>query len=271
VKKMNLPDLEPTDIGIIAFWNALDHWLGTGEKSIDPIDCASVLDSYDVYDNGIQGWKALGSGRHINARVKSDGWMIAWIDRTNSFAYPSKSTDNFGATAHKGYYDILWNWITGGNISSTKTTLSHLISLLYNALSNKDDFGYVDEDVGHYCYEYPDANVLTLTDIYTYVYGCCYKTSSKTGYIQYTGGTTLYYAAVTAYTSATNKSDNYSKAEFDGHLLAESNPNQIRAGTADLIAEGWIPNPLTSYPCYVYTYCSEDWVKSHLAILIIWA
>jgi len=262
---MNLPDLEPTDIGIIAFWNALDHWKGTGTKSIDPTDCAGVFDSYDVYDNGIQGWKALGSGRHFNARVKSDGWMIAWVDRTNSFAYPSKETSEFGEDAHKGYYDILWDWFAyNANISSTQTTLSYLISLLYNALSNKDDFDYSDADVGHYCYEYPDANVMTLLSV------CCSGVSycSKTGYLQYTEGTTLYYAAVTG--AAYIATSYYARVKFDGNTLADVSYNQRRCGVVDILAEGWMPEPLVSHQLLVQ--CRyERYDGAHGSIIIIWS
>jgi len=264
---MNLPDLEPTDIGIIAFWNALDHWKGPGAKSIDPTDCAGVFDSYDVYDNGIQGWKALGSGRHFNARVKSDGWMIAWVDRTNSFAYPNKEPSEFGEDARKGYYDILWNWFAySANISSTQTTLSYLISLLYNALSNKSDFDYSDADVGHYCYEYPDANVLTLLSLHRQG-GSSGGTRTATAYLHYTEGTILYYAAVTGSSYA----DGWDASlKFDTHTLL-SHVNEIGSwrAAADILAEGWMPEPLQSHELYVRA--RDDSNHSHGSIIIIWS
>jgi len=245
----NLPDLNPAEIGIIAFWNALDHWKGTGVQSIDPTDCIGVFDEYDVYDNGIQGWKSLVSGRHFNARVKTDGWMVAWIDRTNTFAYPSKPASDFGENAHKGYYDILYNWFHGYS-SITQTTLSYLISLLYNALSNKADFDYSNEDVGHYCYEYPDANVMTLLGIYS-------SGSEKTGYLQYTEGTTLFYAAVAGATGV--NCSGACKNNFDGITIAQGNNKK---GTADIIAEGWMPEPLIDHTMRA--------AFSQISALIIW-
>jgi len=260
----NLPDLNPAEIGIIAFWNALDHWKGTGVQSIDPTDCIGVFSSYDVYDNGIEGYidpKAKGwggTGRHINVRVKSDGWMVAWIDRTNTFAYPSKPADEFGENAHKGYYDILYNWLNyNSNISSTQTTLSYLISKLYGALSNKADFDYSDEDVGHYCYEYPDANVMTLLSLRTFQ-------NIKTGHIQYTTGTTIYEAQIAA--SAYHAS-NRGKCYFDTNELITEENGAYRYASADII--GWIPSPLTDYKLVVNANYSQCHV--HGSILILWS
>jgi len=257
----NLPDLNPAEIGIIAFWNALDHWNGNGEQSIDPTDCIGVFDEYEVYDNGIQGWKSLVSGRHFNARVKTDGWMVAWIDRTNTFAYPSKTSGEFGEDAHKGYYDILYNWLSSGsNISSSQTTLSYLISQLYNALSNKGDFNYSDADVGHYCYEYPDATVITLISL-------CRSGSNKAGYVQYTEGTTLYYAAVTGAAFYYYSSPPYVK--FDDNLLAQAPMDQARYGVADILAEGWMPEPLIDRQLYVKA-SGNNYNHAHGSIIIIW-
>jgi len=250
----NLPDLNPAEIGIIAFWNALDHWKGTGVQSIDPTDCISVFDEYDVYDNGIQGWKSLVSGRHFNARVKTDGWMVAWIDRTNTFAYPNKPVDEFGENAHKGYYDILYEWISfSSNVSST--TLSYLISQLYNALSNKADFNYSNEDVGHYCYEYPDASVITLISLVA-------NKQTKTGYLQYTEGTTLYYAAVTG----AGRLNVNLLIKFDDHTLLTMYDLIDTYGVADILAEGWMPEPLINHQLYV----RSPYEPAHGSIIIIW-
>lgn len=266
----NMSDLDTTGIGIIAFWNALDHWTGPGANEIDPTDCIAIFSSYDVYDNGIEGYKALGSGRYFHARVKSDGWMVAWIDRTNTFAYPNKAASDFGEDAHKGYYDILWDWIDpGANISSTQTTLSYLISLLYNSLSNKTDFTFSDADVGHYCYEYRDANVLTLTSKKLHVGLPWGITVTYEGFIRYTAGTNIYHAAVAASLAAPGSYSSWGKVKFAGNLLIDHQT----AGYASANIEDWMPNPLTDYSVWLQgftktigdTYCSE--VES---VLILW-
>jgi len=262
----NLPDLNPAEIGIIAFWNALDHWKGTGVQSIDPTDCIGVFSSYDVYDNGIEGYidpKAKGwggSGRHINVRVKSDGWMVAWIDRTNTYGFPNKEVGDFGENGHKGYYDILWDWLPyNTNISSTHTTLSYIINQLYNALSNKANFTFAVADVGHYCYEYPDANVITLMDKYIPP-----SSSGRWGYVQYTTGTTLYYAAVCGTVH------NWKEVKFAGHHVAYTgHQGDNPVGVADIIAENWMPNPITDYALGGSTWSGSRY--AHGSILIIWA
>ena len=258
----NLSDLATVDIGIIAFWNALDHWIGPGANEIDPTQCAGVFDSVNYYDNGIEGYKALGSGRYFHARVKSDGWMVAWIDRTNTFSYPTKPASEFGELARKGYYDILKDWLTyTTNISTTQTTLSYLISLLYNALTNKVDFNYANADVGHYCYEYLDADVLTLTS----------KDGSaddwEYGQIRYTTGATLYYAACTA--SAYGHAVTPARVKFEGNMLVDWQAESARYGVADI--KGWMPNPLTDYELGVYRGILVGYsCKALGAILVIW-
>lgn len=267
----NLDDLDTTGIGIIAFWNAHDHRNVPGVGDVNPTDCISVFDSYSVYDNGIEGYKALGiTGRYFHARVKTDGWMVAWIDRTNTFAYPNKPASDFGEAAYKGYYDILYDWFNeDANINSTYTTLSYLISLLYNALTNKADFNFAAADIGHYCYEFPDANVFTLISL-----GADYSTN-KTGYVQYTTGTTLYYASVTGSGEAYNSG-------YSATVICQLAGNDIlnyqlidgkKYGAADIIANNWMPAPLTNYTLYCYgrSSWSGNPGQSHGCILIIWS
>lgn len=263
----NMSDLVTTDIGIIAFWNALDHWIGPGANEIDPTECAGVFDSVNYYDNGIEGYKALGSGRYFHARVKSDGWMVAWIDRTNTFFYPTKLSSDFGEHAKKGYYDILQDWFARSNISTTQTTLSYLIALLYNALSNKADFTYADADVGHYCYEYQDASVFTLSSVCV----SSLESGAKTGYVKYTVGTTLYHASVAASVIGYSSND-WGRAKFADVLLAEkeTDTSGARYGTADILAEGWMPNPGVDYPAYVYS-AHPFTSAAVVAILFIWS
>lgn len=268
----NLPDLVTTDIGIIAFWNAHDHRAVAGVGDANPTDCIPGFDSYSVYDNGIEGYKALGSGRYFHARVKSDGWMVAWIDRTNTFFYPDKEAGDFGESAHKGYYDVLWNWFQyTANLSNTETTLSYLIDQLYNQLSNKTDFSFAAADVGHYCYEYPNANVITLSDLRV-----GYITATKTGHIQYTTGTTLFYAAclASAYTYYYTPSYSEAEATFAGNNLITkySENDKSKYAVADIISNNWMPNPLTDYSSYVYCYGSTGYkAYSHISLLIIWS
>lgn len=262
----DLADLVTTDIGIIAFWNALDHRVAPGVGDVTPADCAGVFDSYTTYDNGIEGYKALGSGRYFHARVKTDGWIIAWIDRTNLFGYPNLLAASFGETGYRGYYDILYNWQAhSASISTTQTTLVYFIDLLYTALSNAADFTFDNDAVGHYCYEFPLASALTLLDISV-------NATSQEGTILYNTGTTIYHASVTGATQCDNVARDRT-IHFEGTLITgfteELGTTAVYFGTADLIDEGWIPAALTDYVLTVYTYAVSP-TYAHGSILMIW-
>lgn len=256
----NLPDITTADIGIIAFWNAEDHKTA---GVVDPLDCTGVFTSYDVYDNGLDGYKSLGSGRHFNCRVKNDGWCVAWIDQTNSFGYPTLEASAFGESGYKGYYDILWDWFYyNGNISSTLTTLSYIISLLEAALETSGDFTFDAADVGHYCYEFPNANVITMCDQQRYA-------TDLYVYIQYTLGTTLYYSSISASSYiGTTSGTKQSRVRFSGNdILNYTIAGAFRYGTADILNNGWIPDPLTDYS--VHFLGGLNYVDA--SIIVLWA
>lgn len=256
----NLPDIDTADVGIIAFWNAEDHKTA---GVVDPTDCTGVFTNYSVYDNGLDGNISLGSGRLFNCRVKNDGWCVAWIDRTNTFGYPNKPSSDFGESGYKGYYDILWGWFPGGNISSTLTTLSYILSLLEAALETSGNFTFAATDVGHYCYEFASANVMTLLDVQK-------RDGTQVGYVQYTSGTSIMHASAGA---SAKRTGNWPQTivRFGGNaLVSMPTLHQIEYGTADILANNWMQDPLTDYEMYVTTF---DMWTSHgdIAVLILWA
>lgn len=256
----NLPDINTANVGIIAFWNAEDHKTA---GVVDPTDCTGVFTNYSVYDNGLDGDISLGSGRLFNCRVKNDGWCVAWIDRTNTFFYPNKLVSDFGESGYKGYYDILWDWISyNAGISATLTTLSYILSLLEAALETSGDFTFAAGDVGHYCYEFTSANVMTLLSVFV-------NGAAQTGNVQHTTGTSIYYAAVTA--AEYQYHGGAPLAYFAGNHIIDSVPmNFARYGTADIKAENWMPNPLTDYALYIYNPdLSGDFGLG--SILILWS
>lgn len=257
----NLPDINTANVGIIAFWNAEDHKTA---GVVDPTDCTAVFTSYSVYDNGLDGYITLGSGRNFNCRVKNDGWCVAWIDRTNTFPYPAadKVAADFGETGYKGYYDILWDWFAYPNISSTLTTLGYIISLFEAALETSGDFTFDAADVGHYCYEFTNANVLTLLSELDA------GLNPHHAYFQYTSGTTLHYAVVTG-----SGNDHGFEVQFESNVIVNTPSTTLHYGVADIISENWIPNPLTDYDLYVRTWWPgvSAAYKAHGAILILWS
>jgi len=154
---MILPDLDPNEIGVIAFWNCHDHRVAGSDAVIDPTDVLGVLKSYTLYDNGVDGIIDYSPRTGINVRVKNDGWIIAWIDRTNQYQ------QNVSPYTALGYYDLLYNWKDVEHVISGNTnTLIEVINYLYNQLSNKADFNFFKSDVGTYCYEFRDINSITF-------------------------------------------------------------------------------------------------------------
>lgn len=50
----NLPDLNKSDIGIVAYWNGIDN---TAASDISPAEVLTegTIQSYSQYDNGVEG------------------------------------------------------------------------------------------------------------------------------------------------------------------------------------------------------------------------
>jgi len=221
-----LPDLDTTQIGVIAFWNAHDHRVDPASgATIDPTDVLGVLKSYTLYDNGVDGLIDYGPRTDINVRVKNDGWIIAWIDRTNQFF--QNVNDSY---PYKGYYDLLYNWKDVSNeISSNTNTLVEVINYLYNQFSNSADFSFVKSDVGVYSYEFQSSSTITLAS--TVKYG-------GTDYLKFfaTSGTALYYVVATGAVLTGGTGNNYYVRYRDGTDIASgtsADPN--RYGVLDLM------------------------------------
>lgn len=232
----DLPNINTANVGIIAFWNAEDHKIA---GVVDPLDCTGVFTSYDVYDNGLNGYKTLGSGRHFNCRVKNDGWCIAWIDRTNTFFYPDKALTDFGESGYKGYYDIMENWVASNNLTGY-TMLQSIIASFEAALETSGDFTFSKDDVGHYCYEFPNANVFTITG------KKASGAAEETGYVQYTPGTTIYHTNIACRNSPYIIGGGHTRFATNDLVSHQQSATTFYAA-ADILSEGWMPNSLTDY------------------------
>lgn len=155
---MALPELDTADISWIAYWNFLDH----GGTSIDPMEAAGSMDSFQEYTNGVQGiysWNFSRSApRDFGVRVKDDGWIVAWMDRQ----YDEGVNVNWGHSMHNPM-DLIHDWTDkGGPDSLPGTTLGRTINNLKGALSNGAEATLNWADVGLYNYETPNASTITL-------------------------------------------------------------------------------------------------------------
>jgi hypothetical protein len=151
---MALPALDTSDISFIAWWNAFDH----GVSSIDPQDTTGVFAASESYSNGVQGTVEVGftaqSSRLFNARVKDDGYIIAWLDRSRGTVDTRLSP---GGSDYQGPWDILNDWTDDVSDNLTQHNAERVINRLYSSLSNSGSITYNPSDVALYNYEFPDA------------------------------------------------------------------------------------------------------------------
>jgi len=148
------------------------------------------------------------------------------------------------------------------------STLSYIISLFEASLETSGDFTFSAADVGHYCYEFTGANVLTLLDIKK---SAGISAVPGNGYVQYTAGSILYHASVAC--CADNSSGTLQGSEFEGNEIAYSNhAAHPRYGTADILTEGWMPSALTDYLLYVVAPADIGGATGvHGSVLILWS
>lgn len=227
----DLPDLDTSVIGFIAFWNALDH----GVADIDPTEVLDYaeIETFEQFDNGVQGTLShnmSGKIRTYRWRVKDDGWFIVWIDRTNQFATQQGDADNLD-----GYYDI-YHWSNpGGNPPALpRTGLSDEINALRQRLSNSGSITFNHADVGYFNYEFDTATRFAVASI---------QRQSKGGPsvfpgIAYADGTTRFYHA------ATGAVAELARVEFpDGNtLINRFNSQSFGVGVVDVLTDGHMPN-----------------------------
>lgn len=156
----NLPDLDTSSIGIMAFWNAIDQG---GVESIDPMGASSDFNSYTAYDNGIEGEvTTTTAGRPIMARIKTDGWIVVYFDERNSFETnvtgPNGGIENLGP----GIWELVTKWNGNPNEAPGLDKFTTILNDLRKSLSNSGNMTYNQSDVGIFSPLYPDATNMNV-------------------------------------------------------------------------------------------------------------
>lgn len=244
-----LPDLDTANTGFVAFWNAIDQG---GVGSIDPSEALSDngLAEYTLYDNGFEGQYNLGHitsnvAQNVTVRMKTDGWIVAYTDRTNSFATESGSPPI-------GYWDIINDWTDYTSASSiTQNLLERAINNLRQSLSNSSSMTYNSGDVGLYNYEHSSATNVTLLSGYYHISGqgfdAHYGYTETYGFV-YTSDTTRLYQAATGRASTgggANRDTTHSRTEFEGVTVSDTSTGAY--GAYDVLTNGTAPNSGTEY------------------------
>lgn len=264
-----LPDLDTGSISYIAFWNAIDDG---NVSSIDPEDVTSDgnIAEYTVYDNGVEITKYnSATGRQVHARVKSDGWIMAWIDRTEDFG------NEVDVDLVRGPWDVINSWKTfdSSNASITNNTLERVVSSLQAELSNSGTINYSAADVGLFNYMNPD-NAAT-----TYMTGWYSGTGGSTTGFSYTSETTIDSAVccgtatsgqngegaaivcegTTAAGTQGGNSYYYPGTDYDGHR-----------GSLDLLQNNLIPNSGTEYQVTTQSTYNDTTDYFNYNVLVDW-
>jgi len=159
---VTLPGLDTAGISVLAFWNHLDN----GGTSIDPATASNAFDTYEEYSNGIEGtisvtYTSIGA-RTFRARVKDDGWIICWLDDTETYNIQvSRSNARPDCT---GPWDMMNDWTAARtNVSPNQDFLFQTISSIKSALSSSGESTLSRSDVGYWNYLAPDATNFTQT------------------------------------------------------------------------------------------------------------
>jgi hypothetical protein len=168
----DLPDLDTSQVGVVAYWNAKSQG---GVNQIDPLEPANDgwVNSYTAYDNGIEGTlTAMVEGRSqrdMKFRVKTDGWMLVWVDQTDTdFRY---SDEEYGV-GYRILADVIrwsyWEWDAGnwpGEPDAQANLAATALDNLRDNFSNSGTMTFNFSDVGLYSYKHPDATTMAvLTD-----------------------------------------------------------------------------------------------------------
>lgn len=253
-----LPDIDTTQVGWIAYWNAIDQG---GLNSIDPEDVLSAgfITSYEIYDNGIDGVGTSPNGREINWRVKNDGWFVAWMDNNETYSKNEGSRSTI-----TGHWDINPDW-TSGNTRSTLMTNNNLeirINDLARQLSNWDSSIYSSSDVGLYQYDYSSPTTATMLQIAGSDNNSNYNSfNGKTANFMYTSNTTLYYGAVSGHGEGAGNAN----ATFENDTFAGGNGNH---GSIDALNDGLIPDAEVQYTAELGSYSNA--ASNSVALLMMW-
>lgn len=230
----DLPDLNETQISVIAYWNATDH----GVDSIDPSDVTSWgnITNQTVYDNGLEGEYDLGEpSSKTYFRVKNDGWIITWSERGENYQQRVRDDNSWA----QGIYSLAWNWYgykehnadnaTKWSVNVLPRGIQGLQSQLQNSASITFNYG----DVGHYSYEHPDATAVSAFNVWG-------EYENMTGSFNYTEGTDLHYLVAAG--GASNW-DSHSAATFEGQTLAAASGDYHEYGALDPEPLGLIADP----------------------------
>jgi hypothetical protein len=236
----NLPDLDTTQVGFIAYWNALDDG---GVAAIDPEEMLddSNINSYTLYDNGfVASYSNPVNSLPVTVRAKTDGWITVHTDSGGNFNASGERDPGRSFLDCSGW----WNIATGpnrstGGASLTNHVLRQSIGRLQGFLTNSGSITYNSGDVGLYHYEFPDATNTTLA------YVDQNGDNSSSGGISYTSTTTIDAVAAFGYANSKEFIDQ-ALSSFEGVELADAYEGTV-FGSLDAVENNLVGSSGTEY------------------------
>lgn len=235
-----LPDLDTTQVGFMAYWNAIDSG-GVGSIDAEEALTDGNITSYTLYDNGFTAEYGQTSGntssdgidnnfRSLNVRVKNDGWIVAYIDPSLTLGVPATGWFDFIVDTQRDVMDAARE----NNFTISPDILSQAVERLASNLSNYGSMTFNYSDVGFYSYLFPDC-----TNIFYGSFAEYNPDGGITNYsgVSYTSGTDLDFALCIGGMNAGGST------KFEGVTVS----SQDSTGAIDLLAEGLIPDPDTEY------------------------
>jgi hypothetical protein len=251
-----LPDLDTGNISYISYWNAIDQG---GVGSIDPEEALSNgnIQSYTLYDNGYTLKFQSTTGRTIDMRIKTDGWIVAHIDRSNDYIQSTNSKP-------RGRWDIINDWTNGRDGTITNNSLERAIRSLAGSLDNFGSMTYNSADVGLYNYEYPDSQATTFADISLSTSGS--SAGPVSGGLSYTSTTTIY-AADAVGSRILKAAGNGGTVEFEGTTVYTGYDSNNFFGSLNITGNGLMPNSGTEYQLSVSA-DPEEYAAGY--VIVIW-
>lgn len=262
-----LPDIDTSSVSAIAFFNAIDQG---GVSSISPAETtsASRVQNYTTYDNGVEGEFDLRNERKAFFRVKTDGWLVAYISDSQSF-----NQGGYGDNPPRGPWDVTEGWTQSSdawnndNFSEVvKNDLERTINDLRAELSNGGSVTYSPSDVGLYDYRYQDATGITVLSGVVYADQNQWNGGNNMGF-QYTSNTEIYQAVGLGNVEANY--DSYwgdggnGSVKFEGTTICLADSDDTNEfvesyGAIDLQSRGLIPNSGTEYQQEISASISDD-------------
>lgn len=234
----DLPDLDESNIGMCAYWNAIDDG---GVGNVNPEDGLSdgSIGEYTLYDNG---WETedytSATGRSIKVRAKTDGWIVAYMDRTNEYEESKDSKSDV-----RGYWDLGNDWSANSAADFVENTLATAIDNVRSEYENSGSMDFSFDDVGLYNFEFTDAT--NITGLSSSIDS---ETNNDYGFL-YTEGTDLEYLAVAGRaTGHVFETDDWSaEVSIEGERVTYKNGSGTTYGSLDGLDTGIVSSSGTEY------------------------